>query len=106
MDYIYAETYTTDEDVIADELKWLTEYDLETGDLMDEYFYTYRSGDVYIYALGVNADKTVTRHCSRSLSTSRLPRFSPRTPTTPTRTRWRYPSREVRSKSAIRSRTR
>ncbi len=60
VDYIYAETYTTDEDVIADELKWLTEYDLETGDLMDEYFYTYRSGDVYIYALGVNADKTVT----------------------------------------------
>ena len=60
VDYIFADNYTNDEDLIAEELTWLSEYDLKTGDLMDKYFYTYKSGDLYVYAFGVNADKTVT----------------------------------------------
>lgn len=60
VDYTFGSNYTSDEELLSSSLEYLTESDLITGDLMDKYIYSYMTGDLYVYAFGVTADKTVT----------------------------------------------
>ena len=59
---IYVNDYTTDEDLITTEVDYVKNgwTDLITGELPNRFFWTWKAGDMYVYALGINADGTVT----------------------------------------------